>query len=682
MLLAPELRVPGNEQPQAFTKHFAWRLRLTHRHLLGCLALLIPAGLQAAALTLTIAPKPANSFDPRVALGAGIDGHEEGEVDQLLSPANVALMRSAGLKPLSYRLRTELAGEAWHWNPNGNWSDPERQQGYWTGDAKPSADPIQLSYGYRLPRRGNTIDQANNDGYSRILDGDTGTFWKSNPYLNGTSQWVAVDMGRKRPVNTVRILWGEPKATRYHLEYSPEAYIDLTGTAGWLTLTPGATRAVRWLRVVLEESSNTAPSGSSDSRDRAGFAIRELAAGLTDSEGRFTDLLRHGPARERQSVVWVSSTDPWHRASDRDPRVEQPGLDRVFRSGLTSGIPMLVPVAVLYGIPEDAAAEIAYLRARNYPFTDVELGEEPEEQFATPQDFGALSLKTIAAIRATGAHPRFGGPSLILLHANLETDSFWMARLLAFYRKNASLDALGFFSFEWYPFDDVCAPGSQQVGKSGQILQEALAKLARAGIPRGTSGDIPWYMTEYGYSAYGAEAEVDLPGALVNAESVARFLTYGGARTYLYGYEPGELINDRPCSWGNNMLFFQGQPTATYWAAKLLTESWTEPAGGMHVLYETGTGSLNSSAYALRRPSGEWSVLLLNKGAVTQTVASPFSGSFAVTQFSSAQYRWKAAGESSRAIRSVAPSQRIETGSTVALPPLSLTVITGSRPKV
>lgn len=632
---------------------------------------------------------PLSAFDPTVALGAGVDGHEKGDIARLLSPVNIAAMRSAGLKPLTYRLRTELAGEAWHWNPRGTWSDPSKQQGYWLSSDRPG-DAIDVSYGYKLPRRGNTTDQANNDGYSRLDDGDANTFWKSNPYLDGLAQWVVVDLGRKTSVDSLRIQWGEPwakeitvqLATRDDAETASESVwedaplaIHTMARGGDVTIRfADAPTGVRKVRIQLRRSSGL-PNAieQSDPRDAIGFAIREIGLGTTVA-GRFRDSVRHAAFHNKQTVTWVSSTDPWHRAVDRDDDTEQPGFDRIFASGLTNSLPMLTPVGILYDTPENAAAEIRYLNARGYPVTEVEMGEEPEEQQVPPEMFGALYRKFVAALRAVDPALRFGGPSLVLLAPDVDEEPSWTKRLMADLRSHDSM--FGFFSFEWYPFDDVCDPVAPQLQRASKLLRGSLERLARDGVPR----DIPWYMTEYGYSAFSSQAEVDLPGAIFNADIVATFLGFGGTKAFLYGYEPGEPLHEKPCAaaWGNHMMFLEGTPPArlpTYYGAKLLRREWALEAGGLHTLYPTDF----DGGYAVARPDGTWAFLLLNKDPVRAvTVSVPLEPGFEIHQYSPAQYEWKANGAKGKPGRNEPPTVRVSQAREIVLPAYSITVAKGS----
>src|SRR5215471_20063651 len=56
-----------------------------------------------------LADHPVNRCAPTRALGAGVDGHEQGECERMFTDKNIAEMRSAGFGPMTYRLRTELA---------------------------------------------------------------------------------------------------------------------------------------------------------------------------------------------------------------------------------------------------------------------------------------------------------------------------------------------------------------------------------------------------------------------------------------------------------------------------------------------------------------------------------------------------------------------------------------------
>ena len=682
---------------------------------------------------IVLADHPVNRCVPTQALGAGIDGHEKGECARMFTDKNIAEMLLAGLGLLTYRLRTELADEVWHWNPRGAWSDPVHQCGYWTSDDS-LGEPINVSYGYCLPRRGNTIDQANDDGYSRIADGDPNSFWKSNPYLDSHftdesddahPQWVVIDLGESKLVNAIRIDWGTPYATQYRIEYWPgddpmhlqpdddddwqpfeNGKIDDAHGGSELVRLTERPRAVQFVRILMSRSSHTSEQRSDDVRDTLGFAIREIDLGKMGKDGRFHDHVRHAPDRHRQTIIYTSSTDPWHRAEDLDPSTEQPGLDFILRSKLANNLPVLVAASVLYDTPENAVAEIQYLLYRNYSLEGIELGEEPDGQWVSPEDYAALYAGVARRLAELKSPVKLGGPSLqnfedqLLTWADAAGNRSWMNRFLEYIR--GAKVRFDFLSFEFYPFDNICADASPHLLEIPERLGAMMASLRRDGVP----ADIPWFMTEYGYSVFAGRPEVDIEGALFNADTVGAFLSLGGAKPYLYGYEPNYLQDELKCSWGNLMMLQlnpksdQLSRLSTYYASQLLTQEWMQPVNEQHEMFtvtikETknrahGVPRPTVTVYAVRRPDKQWALLAINKDPKRAAQLNVefnlpgakqplgFVGQVQVIQFSRQQYAWRDDGPNGHPIRSLPPAQFTrEASASYDLPPYSLTIVRG-----
>ena len=61
------------------------------------------------------------------------------------------------------------------------------------------------------------------------------------------------------------------------------------------------------------------------------------------------------------------------------------------------------------------------------------------------------------------------------------------------------------------------------------------------------------------------------------------------------------------------------QPTSQYYAAQLLTQEWMKPGDDIHRVFPVASevkdekGRLAVTAYAVKRPDGEWSLLAINK---------------------------------------------------------------------
>jgi len=655
--------------------------------LAGCLAFALSAAAQTIAVDTS---HPTNHFVPRETLGAGVDRIAVEAIDKDLLQPTLEKTLAAGWQPVTYRQNTELAVEAWHWNPQGSWSDASGK-GYFTGSATPT-EMLRYSYGYALPRRGFTRnDGTDNVGFSRLTDGDVNTFWKSNPYLTqrftGESdalhpQWVVMDLAQVQAVNSIRIAWGEPYARHYVVQYwTGDDPIRAVTRGTWQTLPKGTvtdgkgqtetTRfsatpvGVRFIRIWMTESSNTCDAdGPADPRNCVGYAIRELYLGTTTDDGAFHDVVRHTPDQE-QTTTYCSSVDPWHQPSDLgSTKQAQMGFDLFFTSGVTRGLPAMVPVAMLYDTPDNAAAEIAYLKKRSYPISYIEMGEEADGQYMLPEDYAALYLQWATAIRRVDPALKLGGPSFQGVNKDIEVwpdangKVSWTARFIDYLKQHGRMNDLSFFSFEHYPYDPCRTPWGVLYDEP-ELVSHIMQVWHEDGIP----ADMPMFITEGNLSSGASETYQDIFAGVWLADYIGSFLNSGGKGVYFFHYlplhmEPG--CNSSPGTFGMFTIDANYQiqePVAQFFVAQLINLEWAQPDGGEHQVFAAkgdlpdGAGHDLVTAYAVKRPDGKLAVLVVNRDQQTghkvrivfngpDHKESGFAGPVEISTFGSAQYQW------------------------------------------
>jgi hypothetical protein len=698
------------------------------------LLLFCAGGLKAQSIRVDATPSHAvNTIRPTEALGAGIDRLPYGAADKLFVDDTIKQVLSAGWQTVTYRQNTELHTEAWHWNPQGTWSDPAGK-GYFTGNATPGPEMIRHSYGYPLPHRGVTRDDGTDTvGYSRLTDGDSDSYWKSNPYLTQAftgeddalhPQWVILDLASKLDVTAIRIAWAEPYATKYMVQYwtgddpirKPTAGVWQTfpggvvadGKGGSATLQLAAEPlAVQYVRILMTASSNTCDThGSADKRNCVGYAIREFYLGTTTADGKFHDLIRHTPDQD-QTATFCSSVDPWHEPSDLNERAgDQVGFDLFFNSGVTRGLAAMIPIAMIYGTPEDAAAEISYIEKRGYPISYVEMGEEADGHYTPPEDYAALYVQFATALHKVDPKLKLGGPIFTGVNKDIETwpdaqgKTSWTRRFVDYLKSRGRLSDLAFFSFEHYPMEPGKIQWSSLYDEANFVMQ--IMKVWRAdGVP----ANVPLFITESNISWQSSEAFVDVWGALWLADYIGAFLSGGGDAVYYFHYLPEGLSRGHNGSLGTFGFFSADrdlkirQPLSQYFASQLINLEWVQPGDGLHKLFPAvsdvgdGAGHVLVTSYAVKRPDGQWALLIINKDQenahtvgisfddTEKGTAGFFAGPVSVTTFGKDQYRWHpdlnggTADPDGPAVKSTIKG---EPGTKFSLPAASVTAIRGT----
>lgn len=667
-----------------------------------------------------------NTFDPDRALGSSIDVLSRTGINHVYSPHIVQESLSAGWGPITYRNNTELRMAAWHWTENGTWSDAAHRSGYFTGsiDLK---EPIRYILAYALPHRGFATSG------DHPVQGPNLTYWKSNPYLTskftGESdtlhpQWVVVDLHTEKPVNAVRVTWENPYATTYQVQYwSGTDALDFDrGPKGeWKIFPAGAIQnaqggivalklgdtpvSARYLRILMSSSSNTCDEhGSADIRNCVGYAIRQIQAGTIDGSGSFTEASQNANAPLIEYVA--SSIDPWHSESDVEGsgNYQHSGFDLFYTSGLTNNLPAMIPVTMLYGTPEDAAAQIAYIEKRGYPIGYIEMGEEPDGKHALPEDYAALYLQWATAIHKVDPKLKLGGPIFegvnedIRVWPDAQGRTSWMGRFVDYLKAHGRLADLSFVSFEHYPFEP-CTITWKTLYTEPQLIKHILQVWRDDGVP----ANVPLMVTENHLAAQLTGPMSTIFAALWLADNVGAFFEGGGAAFYHSPIQPQGLQNS--ClgwaSWSNfvsNENYEIKGYTSLYFAAHVINREWVQHRSGMHQMFPASSdikdsdGNTLVTSYAVHRPDGNWSLMLVNRDenqphsihvvfsdAKTGKPAS-FTGPVTEVHFGSDQYVWINDGLNSHANPDnppVATEISATPQTTFSLPKASITVLRG-----
>jgi hypothetical protein len=667
-----------------------------------------------------------NSFDPDRALGSSIDVLTRTDINKVYTPHIIQEALSAGWGPITYRNNTELRMAAWHWTEDGRWSDAAHHSGYFTGSTE-LKKTTRYILAYALPHRGFATSG------DRPIQGPNLSYWKSNPYLTskftGESdslhpQWVVVDLKAEKPVTAVRLAWASPYATTYQLEYwmgtnaldfdggpKGEWKVFSSGTVknaqgGTVTLkltdTPVSTR---YLRILMTESSNTCDEhGPDDVRNCVGYAIQQLAAGTLDASGAFVEVTKN--TDEKRPTYCVSSIDPWHSDDDVDDGggYQHSGFDIFFTSGLTNNLPAMIPVTMLYGTPDDAAAQIAYIEKRGYSIGYIEMGEEPDGKHAMPEDYAALYLQWATAIHKVDSKLKLGGPIFegvnedIRVWPDAQGRTSWMGRFVDYLKAHNRLSDLAFVSFEHYPFEP-CTITWKTLYSEPQLMKHILQVWRDDGVPK----DVPLMVTENHLAASLTGPMTTIFAALWLADNVGSFFEGGGSAFYHSPIQP-QGVQETCLGWSSWSNFVSDENynikgyTSPYFAAHMINLEWVQHRAGLHHMFPSSTdikdaeGNVLVTSYAVRRPDGNWSLMLVNRDetnphtvrVVFQDLKNKgdesFSGPVTFVTFGSEQYVWINDGPNSRPDPDnppVSTTLSANSGTTFTLPKASVTVLRG-----
>jgi hypothetical protein len=273
-----------------------------------------------------------------------------------------------------------------------------------------------------------------------------------------------------------------------------------------------------------------------------------------------------------------------------------------------------------------------------------------------------------------------------------------MGRFVDYLKAHGRIADLSFVSFEHYPFEP-CDITWKTLYSEPQLMKHILEVWRADGVPE----NVPLMVTESHLAAELTGPMSTIFAGLWLSDNVGSFFAGGGSAFYHSPIQPQGL--EKSClgwaSWSNFVsdreYDIKGY-TSLYYAAHMINQEWVQHRSGVHTMFPStvdikdAEGNALVTSYAVHRPDGNWSLMLVNRdgenphsvrvvfenSAVKQ--ATSFEGPVADVTFGSEQYVWINDGLNSHADPDHAPVGTAVPGglqTVFVLPKASVTVLRG-----
>jgi hypothetical protein len=332
------------------------------------------------------------------------------------------------------------------------------------------------------------------------------------------------------------------------------------------------------------------------------------------------------------------------------------------------------------------------------------MGEEPDGKHAMPEDYAALYLQWATALHKVDPGLKLGGPVFEGVNEDIHVwpdargRTSWMGRFIGYLKEHGRLADLAFVSFEHYPFEP-CTITWKSLYVEPQLMKHILQVWRDDGVPE----DVPLIVTESNLAAGLTGPMSTIFAGLWLADNIGSFFEGGGAAFYHSPIQP-QPVQDSCLGWASWSNFVTDKDynisgyTSLYFAARMINLEWVQHRSGVYRMFPASTkiqdagGNALVTTYAVRRPDGNWSLMLVNRDesqahnvrvafedSTTKRKAF-FAGPVSVVTFGSEQYVWKNDGANSHADPDGPPvgfTVIATSGSMFTLPKASITVLRG-----